>query len=204
MSTTPWTGRAEELNRMWTEPGVPEYRVDMIHIITRYLFRHPEATVLDAGCGTGLLYSLLPSCMRDRYTGLDFDHDMLEYACQHYPEGRFIHGNILKYSDLPVADLIITQNVLQHIIPWQFAAENLICQAKKAILLCERSNKVRTVAKTYSPVISWSFKEDDMLKTIRYIGKGVWGDIQGPKVLSRPRCTQGRRGVLTIYGMRRA
>ena len=202
--TTPWTGRAEELDRMWLRRGIPEYRAKMANIVVRYMSKHPEATMLDAGCGTGLLYALLPSWVQERYVGLDFDHDMLEYASQHYPEGDFRHGNVLDIKDLPYVDLIVTQNVLQHIIPWQFAAECLLVGARHAALFCERSNQVRTMAKTYEPVISWSFKEDDMLKTLGYIGGLWWDDVKGPRVLARPRCTDGRRGVLSIYGMRRA
>jgi len=199
---TPWTGRAQELDTFWTRSYVPDYRAKMIHFITKFLREDDGYTVLDAGCGTGITYRLLPFELRERYTGIDFEPEMVAYCRAHYPNGDFRPGDVLVRTNSPSADLVITQNVLQHIVPWQLAAWNLIHKAQKGIIFCERSHRKPTRADRRNHVQNWQFNEQEMVQFLSAIGKRAWNQAQRPRVLARPRDTGNKPGKLTVYGMR--
>ena len=199
---TPWTGRSQELDEFWTTPVVPDYRAKMIHFICKFLSENEGYTVLDAGCGTGIMWKLLPSWARERYMGMDFTEEMVEYCRAHHHFGDFRQGDICRSADIPSADLVVTQNVLQHIVPWQIAAFNLSRSARKGVIFCERSDRRHTRLTMKDPVISRCFNEGDMVRFLEVIGKMRSTACQRPRILARPRSTQNRNNVLTIYGMR--
>jgi len=200
---TPWTGRVEFLHRFWSRPQVPEYRAEMKDLICDFLAEDDNCTVLDAGCGTGITYSLLPPWAQERYTGIDFTEEMVEYCRAQHPGGDFRHTDVLLSETIPDADLVITQNVLQHIEPWQVAAYNLVLRARRGVIFCERSHKTGTRVNMWKPVLSWAFNEEHILRFLRSVSEPAWGKEAEPRILSRPRDTEHRRGVLTIYMMRR-
>lgn len=63
--------------------------------IGRYLtdFIRPGQTVVDLGCGTGLLLDLV-RIPPERYVGVDISAGMLEYARKKHPGYRFVEGNL--------------------------------------------------------------------------------------------------------------
>ena len=84
---TDWTNRAKLVNDYWTAPkDIPEYRVQMLKLIVEELEMNPTATIMDCGCGTGLTFKYLPDEYKDRYYGVDFTQEMVDYCKENYPE----------------------------------------------------------------------------------------------------------------------
>jgi 2-polyprenyl-3-methyl-5-hydroxy-6-metoxy-1,4-benzoquinol methylase len=73
----------------------------------------PVASILDAGCGVGLLRSpLLQAHKRATYTGLEFS----DYLCQRY---GWRQGSIETFRTRQRFDLVICYDVLQYLSPPQ-------------------------------------------------------------------------------------
>ena len=80
--------------------------------IARYLAARiePGQTVVDLGCGTGLLLELCRVAPAD-YVGLDISTGMLEQARRKHPEYRFLKGDLqARNEDIPdgSADLVVS------------------------------------------------------------------------------------------------
>lgn len=199
--TTPWTNRHGFLDQVWKKLGkLPQYRNHMKNIIVDILRANPEYTMLDLGCGTGLTYEYLPDMYKPRYRGMDFTESMVMYCKEKYPEGRFIHGDLLKHDSYPRADLLMTQNVLQHILMWQEAMRGIYQKKPEIILMCERTSSKPTHIVGYSPAVRWAFNVDDYRRAMDYYGGD---DYTATEVLGHPRNTKNDSGLLTIYRTRR-
>lgn len=199
--TTWWTDQVERLNTLWERTTLPEYRAQMINLICKFLHGNPGWTVLDAGCGTGLTYKYLPEWAKKRYIGVDFTPEMIDFCREHYPEGNFIEADIMT-PYFPLSDLIITQNVIQHIILWQLAILNLIKHAEEAVLFCERTHDKPTIIFAYDPT-RWRFNAEDMLKCMKHCSDRIWGHSKNPELVAHPADTSGEPGLLGIYMMTR-
>jgi len=212
---TPWSTKVELLRLMWDRPMISEYRFFMLEMIKHYLSFNPEWYVLDAGCGNGLLFKYLPEEFRRRYHGIDFTPEMIEYCKIIYPEykDQFWICDIRNIYNIPYSELVITQNVLQHILVYQRALENLITHTEKIIMLCERTHNdcsIRVGAarpdKGYTVLVDrnperWRFNENDFLDTLEYLGK-IYG-FNKPEVIGRPKSTDNLENVLAIYRMKK-
>lgn len=198
--TTPWTGRHVFLENVWKQLGkIPQYRNQMKNNIVDVLRGNPDYEMLDLGCGTGLTYESLPEEYRNRYTGMDFTQSMIDFCNEKYPEGKFVHGDLLKHDSYPQADLLITQNVLQHILLWQEAMRGIYAHKPQVIIMCERTSNKPTGIFGYSPAVRWVFNIDDYRRAMDYYG----GDDYTPtEILSHPRNTKNQPGMLTIYRTR--
>lgn len=199
--TTPWTGRHNFLDKVWKQLGkTPQYRNWMKNNIVDALRSHPDYTLVDLGCGTGLTYESLPKEYRHRYTGIDFTGSMIEHCRRKYPEGKFIQGNLLDHNSYTGAELMITQNVLQHILLWQEAMRGIYSKQPNMIIMCERTSNEPTKIFGYSPAVRWVFNVDDYRRAMEYYG----GDKYTPvEVLGHPRNTKNQPNMLTIYRTRR-
>ncbi len=72
----------------------------------------PGKTVLDLGCGTGLLASYLHNC---RYIGWDMNQKFIDYCKK---KGLHVFKkNILDYKEYPDCDYIVFCDILHHIVP---------------------------------------------------------------------------------------
>ena len=199
--TTPWTGRSAFLEKVWKQLGkMPQYRTQMRNNIVDILRGNPDYTMLDLGCGTGLTYESLPREYRGRYTGMDFTQTMIDFCLEKYPEGKFIHGNLLEHDSYPRADLMITQNVLQHILLWQEAMRGIYAHKPQVIIMCERTSTKPTTIFGYSPAVRWVFNIDDYRRAMDYYGADSYTPTE---VLGHPRNTKNQPGLLTIYRTRR-
>ena len=58
-----------------------------------------SASILDVGCGTGILLNYIPSRLLRQYKGLDLSLEMIKVARESFPEHEFIHSDYLKYYD---------------------------------------------------------------------------------------------------------
>jgi len=172
----------------------------MMQRITEVLAVNPDYTLLDCGCGTGLIYEQLPEPYKDRYTGFDFTQDAVDLCQKTHPEGTFYRGNLLDPDSFKGGDLMITQNVIQHTLLWQEAIRNIYSKQPQVILMCERTQQQPTEIAGYSPALRWRFNVDDLRKVLEFYG----GDEYTPvEILGHPRTTKNEVNLLTIYRTRR-
>jgi len=195
----------EYLHNLWTSfqgrGVIPEYRKYMTMHINDVLIHNPDYTLVDCGCGTGLIYEHLPyEDYRSRYTGFDFTQDAVDYCLEKYPEGTFYRGDLLDPESFKRGDLMVTQNVIQHILLWQEAIRNIYSKKPEVILMCERTQTQPTEIAGYDPAVRWRFNIDDYRKVLEFYG----GDDYTPvEILVHPRTTKNELDMLTIYRTRR-
>jgi len=197
---TSWSkeGKVDYLDRIWQQPEeIPEYREMMIEEITKILNNHREYTLLDAGCGTGLLYHYLPEMFKANYVGIDFTPEMVEYCREKYPYGKFENVDIKDSKLVPYADIIVTQNVIQHNDFWQIVLANLIDKARNVVIFCERTHDEHTVKVGEDPP-RWRFNYEDFKNLMEFIGKGLF---DRPEIVGHPKSTEGLEQALTIFKM---
>lgn len=75
-----------------------------------------HASVLDLGCGNGVLLTALPRTVV--YTGIDFSPVLIKEATGSHPAGKFILADILDqaiWNDLPQFELIVALAVFHHL-----------------------------------------------------------------------------------------
>jgi 2-polyprenyl-3-methyl-5-hydroxy-6-metoxy-1,4-benzoquinol methylase len=197
---TSWSKKVPFLSKYWTKRGIPEYRDFMIKKITELLEKNPHWKILDAGCGTGLMFNYLPEWAKENYTGIDFTPEMIEYCKKNYPEysDRFFSGSILESGIIPSSDIIATQNVIQHILLYQQALKNLVEKTRNILILCERTHSEPTIIFGYDPV-RWRFREEDMLECLQFYGDKYGFNV--PKVIAHPKSTENLENVIAIYMM---
>lgn len=88
--------------------------------MARQLCRHlpDDGTVLDAGCGTGLVLEEL-DLTPDRYIGVDFSETMLTVARKKFPYHRFVEQDLRHFGCHPVDAVVSTFASLSYIIVGQ-------------------------------------------------------------------------------------
>lgn len=70
--------------------------------------------LLDVGCGLGDLYGyILSREIECDYTGIDLIGGMVEKACESFPQGHFIHGDMFKQHIFPSNsfDVVFTSGI---------------------------------------------------------------------------------------------
>lgn len=195
---TNWSKIVKKLNYIWTRGGVPEYRRVMITTIEQYLKDNPNWSILDAGCGTGLLFKLLSDEHKEQYKGIDFTPEMIKHCKQVYSKyaDSFSIADITIPEHIPKSDMIITQNVIQHILPYQIVMKNIMDKTMKVLICCERTHREGSNIYGYEP-IRWRFKDSDMLSLFDFIGKEK--GFKKSKIIARPKSTEKLSDVLAIY-----
>ena len=88
-------------------------------------------TILDAGCGTGLIPNLLAiRNKKSNITGLDFSNAIYyaqDFANTHnITNVKFIHQDLVTYQPNKKFDVIICQGVLHHILDYQQVLNKLL------------------------------------------------------------------------------
>lgn len=81
-------------------------------IIKEYLTLHQYESILDFGCGIGILAPLFPS---KKYLGFDIDEKAIAFARKKYPRYAFIWGNATSLKLDKKFDLIVVVGVLHHL-----------------------------------------------------------------------------------------
>ncbi|MBI3798045.1 MAG: methyltransferase domain-containing protein [Deltaproteobacteria bacterium] len=93
------------------------HRDALIELVSHYI-TSPKSSVLEVGCGTGLIYKrLVPEhLLGSSYVGVDVSRKMLEIARKNSPTGQFIVGDgyELKFADRAF-DITLCFEVLGHI-----------------------------------------------------------------------------------------
>jgi len=212
MMETPWSksGYVGFLDNLWRKPVKQErseYRVKMLGLIIEEAERLGDATIVDCGCGTGILFDYLPDYLKDRYLGLDFTPEMVQHCKATFKEheDRFHRADLLNVGELSGlvkgienGTIFVTQNVIQHITLYQIAVSNIFAQSPAAVLMCERTHLKNTRIQGYNPT-RWRFREEDYYHMLEYFA----GDKYTVKKLGRPRTTKNEKNMLTIYRTRR-
>jgi 2-polyprenyl-3-methyl-5-hydroxy-6-metoxy-1,4-benzoquinol methylase len=156
-------------------PSEMRNRATLIAAILQHL-QIPIRSVLDAGCGIGLLRqpfaALLP---RARYTGLEFS----EYLCRRY---GWRHGSVASYAARKPFDLLVCYDVLQYLDAEEAARAigNMARLTRAALYVsaltredwlenCDRSRTDRAVH-----LRSGAWYRRRLGKAFRYVGFGVW------------------------------
>lgn len=91
-----------ELDAYWRNSGDEmDYRRMLARLVADHL--PADGSVLEVGCGTGLIYEALLDAVGPLldYTGVDNSRPMLAYARRAYPGAKFRHGDAfnLRFSD---------------------------------------------------------------------------------------------------------
>lgn len=93
--------------------GANKFKCDFVRGCCR---TRPEDTVLDVGCGTGVLTNLFPEC---RYTGIDLNANYIRKARKRgLPNAEFVLGDCIDiFARLPSGayDHVIIVGVLHHL-----------------------------------------------------------------------------------------
>jgi len=211
MMTTPWSrpGYVGFLDSIWRKPvrqERSEYRMKMLAFIHEEAEVLGDATIVDCGCGTGILFDYLPGNLKDRYMGLDFTPEMVQHCRKTFKgyEDRFHQADLL---DAPALSglvggieggaIFVTQNVIQHITLYQVAVGNIFAQSPASVLMCERTHHENTRIQGYNPT-RWRFNEDDYYRMLEYFSGGRYT----VEKLGRPRTTKNEVGMLTIFRAR--
>ena len=123
-------GRAARLiDEYWTgDPREAEWREMLARDIRQEL--GTDATVLEAGCGSGLVYGALlrhQVIRPDSYAGEDMSEKMLEIARERFPGVRFSKMDILALPSPDRAhDAVVCVDVLQHLPYYDVALRELV------------------------------------------------------------------------------
>jgi SAM-dependent methyltransferase len=198
------------LNNKWiNRNGISEYRQEMIKYIIDILDRNNNYTVLDCGCGSGLVLNYLPEEYKHRYYGIDFTPEMIEYCKTNYPEYKdhFMRVDLTGLNNealdfMSDKALLITQNVLQHILLFQEALDNMFFSSGVALLLCERTHYKPTLIAGYDPAYRWIFNLKDFYDILSYYAERYCYD-GCVEILSQPKTTFDEKNMVTIFKIER-
>jgi hypothetical protein len=136
----------------------------------------PVRSILDAGCGIGLLRKPLAEFLpRARYSGLEASR----YLCDRY---GWIAGSVVDYAPRKPADLAICYDVLQYLTDADAARaisnlSNLTCSALYVSALTaedwrENCDRTRTDRAVHLRPGAWYRRR--LRKSFRYVGFGIW------------------------------
>lgn len=206
---TSWTNKSKFVHGVWTTPeDIPEYRVRMIQLIVEELDKDHKATIMDCGCGTGLIYKYLPDEYKSRYYGADFTQEMIDYCKEEYPESaeRFMRVDLTsmsleEFNFFMGKNVYVTQNVIQHILPFQMAMKNIIACAD-TIIMCERTHDLPTCLAGYEPAYRWRFNLRDFFDLLMFFTREneYKGDVE---IMGQPLTTENLAKAVTIFRARK-
>ncbi|MER9603776.1 class I SAM-dependent methyltransferase [Mesorhizobium sp. M0243] len=124
------SGIADEIQAIWQNSPIEDaHRQELVDIVLHRVTLPPESSILEVGCGTGLIYEKLVTGLPSGaiYTGIDSSVKMLEKAREGFPTGTFLFGDgyNLGFEDHQF-DVVLCFEVLGHIPEIeQFVAELL-------------------------------------------------------------------------------
>ncbi len=113
--------KPKTLNRQWRDGrwaymgGLAE--LGRYSIIAGYVSHfHPGGSVLDAGCGEGLLAGRLGPAGYSRYLGLDISREAIDLATRHgFPDATFVQGDVRTYQPETRFDTVVLNEVLYYL-----------------------------------------------------------------------------------------
>jgi trans-aconitate methyltransferase len=143
------------------------------------ILRHagiPVRSVLDLGCGIGLLRKAFAELLpRARYVGVEAS----DYLCKRY---RWVQGSVTSYQSTSRSDLVVCYDVLQYLDDRDaaLAIKNLASLSGAAVYVSaltledwrENCDKTRTDRSVHLRSGDWYRRR--MRRNFRYVGVGVW------------------------------
>jgi len=209
MKETDWSTRPTEIEQYWlNNPELPEYRHQMLMLIEEELRNNPKSTIMDCGCGTGLIFEYLADEFKDRYYGCDFTYEMVEYCKEKYPKhaDRFMRVDLTsmsldEFTFFMGKNIYVTQNVIQHILMHQRAIES-IAECADTIIMCERTHDLHTCLAGYEPAYRWRFNLKDFYDMLTFFTNEMQylGDVE---IMGQPLTTDKLEKAVTIFRVRR-
>jgi SAM-dependent methyltransferase len=146
-----------------TVPGIPAENYWFRRHEIAYLFVLSHVTrkrVLEVGCGEGYGTALLATTASE-VVGLDYDPLTIAHAAVHYPQARFVRGNL---AALPLqsgsVDAVVTLQVIEHV--WnhnEFVRECLRVLRPGGLLLVTTPNRLTFSPGLETPVNPFHTKE---------------------------------------------
>lgn len=103
---------------------------DLFHIYHKIRYDYvqkqikPNSTVLDVGCGSGVLSYLL-SKKGCKVTGVDIDKNRVNFCKKRYPNIKFLQQDILKLDLKDKFDYVLCLDTLEHLNNPEIAVKNL-------------------------------------------------------------------------------
>lgn len=150
-------------------------RAQLVSAILRHA-RIPVRSILDAGCGIGLLRTPFAAALpRARYQGLEAS----EYLCARYP---WIKGSVVDFAPRSSSDLVICYDVLQYLDDRGAARAiaNLAKLSRAALYVSaltredwrENCDRTRTDGAVHLRPGDWYRRR--LRRHFSYLGFGVW------------------------------
>lgn len=136
-------------------------------------------SVLDVGCGTGLLLSEIKNEYKDvKLFGTDVSPMVLRFANLNIPQGQFFKNDISKVKLNIKADLILCCDVLEHIKDYKNALININASCNKYFLLTTLQNRMRGFEKNVGHVRN--FQKNGLIQELNNTGFAIikiieWG-----------------------------
>jgi trans-aconitate methyltransferase len=104
----------DDLSKSWDKTR-PKYTQDIFKKITSHLDKNKSYSILDFGCGTGLLCKFISERFPNaKIEGIDISKQMIEKAKINCPNCNFYVGDITSIN-LPNYDVIVSKDVFNHI-----------------------------------------------------------------------------------------
>jgi SAM-dependent methyltransferase len=100
---------------------------------------HDMRSVLDVGCGTGVMFELIRERRPDlEYVGVDVTEQFVAAARERFPAdaGRFHHGSLYKLDRLPGSfDAVLCRHILEHLPDYAPAVQHMWGRARRKLIL---------------------------------------------------------------------
>jgi len=169
------SGVAEIIQSLWlNNHNELEHRTRLADLVSSCSYLPSrDASFLEAGCGSGLVYSALVPAVITNYTGIDTSREMLKLANANYPQGKFIYGDIfnLDFPDKSF-DIVASFEVLGHLPDIEIPIREMFRVAKKYLIFTiwvSDSDKITEVSYEKHGDVTFLFKKyarDEIAKAI--------------------------------------
>ncbi|RWH18105.1 class I SAM-dependent methyltransferase [Mesorhizobium sp.] len=149
------SGIAGEIQTIWRSSHEEDvHREQLANIVSGHV-SGSKPSVLEVGCGTGLVYEKLVTKLPDdaAYIGVDSSIRMLEIARETFPEGQFLFGDgyELFFRDQEF-DIVLCFEVLGHIPQIDIFVSELLRVAKKKCIFTTWPSESSEVAENYERI----------------------------------------------------
>jgi len=170
---------AKEVHAIW-QASADEiaHREQLVDIVSRYA-TGAQTSILEVGCGTGLVYEKLVTSLpvTSKYIGVDSSMKMLEIAKQNFPQGQFLYGDgyELVFRDQGF-DVVLCFEVLGHIPEIKSFVSELLRVAKKTCIFTIWPSDGGDIVENYETINGVQFlrrlySDDYIHEIIRTVGR---------------------------------